>query len=95
MFIKISNFYCICVTPFQNGNHSKVPTGALLYDFAKDAVLVGREIIGLEGVGSSVEADHWNKGPHHFWVAVAGDYQHAVSLKSLRLVQCFCVELIW
>ena len=38
MFIKIDHAFCICVTPFQNGNHSVVPTGPLLHDFAKDAV---------------------------------------------------------
>jgi hypothetical protein len=71
MFIKIMNVFCICVTPVENGNRSATPTGPLVHDFAKDAVLIGREIIGLEGLGMSVEADHWNKGPHHFWVSVA------------------------
>jgi hypothetical protein len=71
MFIKIMNVFCICVTPVENGNRSATPTGPLVHDFAKDAVLIGREIIGLEGLGMSVEADHWNKGPHHFWISVA------------------------
>ena len=30
-------------------------------------------MIGLEGLDMSVEADHWNKGPHHFWVGVASN----------------------
>lgn len=68
MFIKISGAFCICVTPFENGDAAGKATGALLHDFAKDAVLIGREIIGLEGLDMEVEADHWNKGPHHFWV---------------------------
>jgi hypothetical protein len=71
MFIKIDGAFCICVTPYENGNKSLPATGPLLHDFAKDAVLIGREIIGLEGVNVEVEADHWNKGPHHFWVSVA------------------------
>jgi len=75
MFIKIANAFCICVTPVENGNRTATPTGPLVHDFAKDAVLIGREIIGLEGVevdgvGVKVTADHWNKGPHHFWVDV-------------------------
>lgn len=71
MFIKIANTFCICVTPFENGNASAVPTGPLYSDFAKDAVLIGREIIGLEGLNRKVLADHWTKGPHHFWISVA------------------------
>lgn len=71
MFIKISGAFCICVTPFENGDSTAKPTGPLYFDFAKDAVLVGRELIGLEGYDVKVVADHWNKGPHHFWVDVA------------------------
>ena len=70
MFIKIDKAFCICVSPFANGNKSSAPIGPLVHDFAKDAVLVGRERIGLEGLGMSVVADHWNKGPHHFWFDV-------------------------
>lgn len=73
MFINIRVFgksvFCICVTPSENGQ-GKVATGPLRHDFAHDAVLIGREIIGLEGLDIEVEADHWNKGPHHFWVDV-------------------------
>lgn len=70
MFIKIENAFCICVTPKENGNASAPATGPLYHDFAKDAVLVGRELIGLEGFNKKVVADHWNKGPHHFWMSV-------------------------
>lgn len=70
MFIKISGVFCICVTPRQNGDKTSPATGPLFHDFAKDAVLIGRELIGLEGLDMQVEADHWNKGPHHFWVDV-------------------------
>ena len=67
VFIKIDNAFCICVSPHALGTG----IGPLVHDFAKDAVLIGREVIGLEGLNTSVEADHWNKGPHHFWVSVA------------------------
>jgi len=70
MFIKINAIdLCLCVTPFQS--HTDIPTGPLEHDFAKDATLVGREVIGLEGLNTTSVADHWNKGPHHFWVDVA------------------------
>ena len=48
----------------HNCRHTRLlpHTGPLLHDFARDAVLVGREMIGLEGLGTTVEADHWNKG---------------------------------
>lgn len=70
MFIKISGVFCICVTPRQNGDKTSPAIGPLFHDFAKDAVLIGRERIGLEGLDMEVEADHWHKGPHHFWVDV-------------------------
>lgn len=73
MFIKIAGTFCICVTPVQNGNKTAIPTGPLYFDFAKDAVLIGREEIGLEGLGKTSVADHWNKGPHHFWIDVASN----------------------
>lgn len=70
MFIKIYGAFCICVSPRESGNKSGVPIGPLVHDFAADAVFVGRERIGLEKLGKSVVADHWNKGPHHFWIDV-------------------------
>lgn len=70
MFIKIEGLFCICVTPLENGDKQATPTGPLFHDFAKDAVLIGREKIGLEKVGTTVLADHWSKGPHHFWIDV-------------------------
>lgn len=69
MYIKIENTFCICVTPRENGAGS-VPIGPLRYDFNSDAVLVGRELIGVEFLDRKVVADHWNKGPHHFWIEV-------------------------
>jgi len=33
-------------------------------------MICGREYIGLEGLNKIVLADHWTKGPHHFWVDV-------------------------
>ena len=35
------------------------------------AKLVGRERIMPEYMNHFVVADHWVKGPHHFWVDVA------------------------
>lgn len=69
MFIDILGAFCICVSPRENGVGNKL-TGPLKYDFAHDAVLIGREKIGLEGLDTTVVADHWNKGPHHFWISV-------------------------
>lgn len=69
MFIKIMGVFCICVTPHENGMNDRPATGPLRYDFSKDAVYVGREEIGLEGLNMTVVADHFNKGPHHFWIS--------------------------
>lgn len=47
-------------------------TGPLSWDFNKGAKLVGRERVVPEYYdGRSVVADHWVKGPHHFWIEVA------------------------
>jgi len=70
MYIKINNVFCICISVYENGNASKVPMGPLTSDFGKDAVLIGREKIGVEYINKEVVADHYNKGPHHFWVDV-------------------------
>lgn len=66
----MENVYCICVTPRENGQ-GRLPIGPLRYDFARDAVLIGREMIGIEYQNREVLADHWNKGPHHFWIEVS------------------------
>lgn len=71
MFIKIDNTYCICVGVTENGNRTKKNIGPLHYDFAKDGELIGREKIYVENLDVTVVADHWNKGPHHFWIDVA------------------------
>eukprot|EP01065_Artemidia_motanka_P038133 TRINITY_DN469_c0_g1_i3.p2 TRINITY_DN469_c0_g1~~TRINITY_DN469_c0_g1_i3.p2 ORF type:complete len:525 (+),score=225.63 TRINITY_DN469_c0_g1_i3:76-1650(+) len=78
-----STLLCQCVGVFPNGNHSANPLGPLHANFAKDAVLIGREKIGLEasettspptsGIATEVVADHWILGPHHFWVDVASN----------------------
>lgn len=66
VFIKIDDTFCICVSPDELGGG----IGPLVHNFAHDAVLIGRERVGLEGLNTSVIADHWNKGPHHFWISV-------------------------
>lgn len=70
MYIKIDGAFCICITVRPNGDKSKKYSGPLVHDFAKDAVLIGREKIGVEILNKEVIADHWNKGPHHFWIEV-------------------------
>jgi len=71
MFIKIDKTFCICVSVTENGNRTKKTIGPLHHDFAKDAVLIGREQIHVEApINKTVIADHWNKGPHHFWIDV-------------------------
>jgi len=70
MFIKTDNSFCICISVYENGNTTKPPMGPLTHDFGKDAILVGREKIGVEYLNKEVIADHYNKGPHHFWVDV-------------------------
>lgn len=64
------------VDPFEKFDN--VLLGPLRWDFPSDAVLIGREEIELEwtefGTQDSsrlVVADHWNKGPHHFWYEVS------------------------
>ena len=46
-------------------------TGPLRYNFNEGAKLVGRESVIPEYVGHAVVADHWVKGPHHFWIEVS------------------------
>lgn len=62
--------FCICITPIDPVVQNAA-TGPLSYDFNKGAKLVGRELISPEYVGGSMVADHWVKGPHHFWVDVS------------------------
>eukprot|EP00665_Eupelagonemidae_sp_cell47_P000016 gene16-8031_t len=45
--------------------------GPLRWDFPRDSLLVGRERIFVEYANRTVVADHWTKGPHHFWFEVA------------------------
>ena len=46
-------------------------TGPLRFDFNDGAKLVGRERVRPEYFADSVVADHWVKGPHHFWMEVS------------------------
>merc|ERR1719498_2387598 len=50
VFIKIDDTFCICVSPDELGGG----IGPLVHNFAYDAVLIGRERIGLEGLNTSV-----------------------------------------
>jgi hypothetical protein len=65
-------------TPDPFEKFDNVLLGPLRWDFPHDAVLVGREEIEMEWTAFGkqdshrmVVADHWNKGPHHFWYEVA------------------------
>ena len=50
---------------------SNTLTGPLRYDFNDGAKLVGRERVRPEYYAEAVVADHWVKGPHHFWIEVS------------------------
>lgn len=65
-------------TPDPFKKFDNVLLGPLRWDFPHDAVLIGREEIELEWTAFGrqdshkiVVADHWNKGPHHFWYEVS------------------------
>lgn len=64
--------FCICL----GGKSDLDPTrenalvGPLSYDFNKGAKLIGRERIKPEYFDTYHVADHWVKGPHHFWIDV-------------------------
>jgi len=65
-------------TPDPFDKFDNVLLGPLRWDFPSDAVLIGREEIELEWTAfgkqdshKMVIADHWNKGPHHFWYEVS------------------------
>ena len=62
--------FCICIGPVDPVVQNAL-TGPLSYDFNKGAKLVGRERVRPEYFTQSIVADHWVKGPHHFWVDVA------------------------
>jgi hypothetical protein len=63
--------FCICVNTAQDSSPTAPVSGALRHDFAKDAILIGRERIKVEYLNRWVIADHWMKGPHNFWVEVS------------------------
>merc|ERR1712232_226558 len=58
--------FCACIGPTDPTVENAL-AGPLSYDFLRDAVLVGRERIVPEYLNSPMIADHWVKGPHHFW----------------------------
>jgi len=62
--------FCICIGPPDPTVENAI-NGPLPYDFLRDAVLIGRERVVLEYLNKQVVADHWVKGPHHFWFDVA------------------------
>jgi len=62
--------FCTCLGPVDPVVDNAI-TGPLRYDFNDGAKLVGRERIVPEYVDRPMVADHWVKGPHHFWVEVA------------------------
>merc|ERR1740130_1127940 len=61
--------FCTCL-----GNADPVVdnavTGPLSFDFNKGAKLIGRERVKPEYMDHEIVADHWVKGPHHFWINV-------------------------
>jgi hypothetical protein len=61
--------FCICLSP-DDPTVENALNGPLSYDFLKGAVLIGRERIVPEYLNTVVLADHWVKGPHHFWFDV-------------------------
>lgn len=65
--------FCVCMSPKCDaaGCPSNTVLGPLTYDFLKGSKLVGRERIVPEYLNTPIVADHWVKGPHHFWFDVA------------------------
>lgn len=64
------SLFCICISPRDPATKNAI-TGPLAYDFNRNAKLVGRERIVPEYLKKTIIADHWVKGPHHFWIDVA------------------------
>jgi hypothetical protein len=62
--------FCICLSPTDPVTGNAI-TGPLRYDFLDTAKLIGRERIVPEYLKRPMVADHWVKGPHHFWIEVA------------------------
>lgn len=67
------NAFCVCLGGVGDLDPTRNNTlvGPLSYDFNRGAKLVGRERIRPEYFNEFVVADHWVKGPHHFWIDVA------------------------
>ena len=62
--------FCICLSNVDPVVDNAV-TGPLTYDFNLGAKLIGRERVQPEYMDHTIVADHWAKGPHHFWIDVA------------------------
>jgi len=62
--------FCTCLGPVDPVVDNAL-TGPLSYDFNRGAKLVGRERVTPEYFDKAIVADHWVKGPHHFWIEVA------------------------
>lgn len=62
--------FCVCLGLDDPTVENSI-MGPLSYDFLKGAVLIGRERIVPEYLNTPMVADHWVKGPHHFWFDVA------------------------
>lgn len=62
--------FCTCLGPVDPVVEHAI-TGPLSYDFNRGAKLIGRERVKPEYLDHEVVADHWVKGPHHFWIEVS------------------------
>jgi len=65
--------FCICLGA-KDPVVDNALVGPLSYDFNKGAKLVGRERVKPEYMTESIVADHWVKGPHHFWIDVKTNF---------------------
>lgn len=61
--------FCLCISTIDPVVDNAI-TGPLVYDFNHDAKLIGREKVRPEYFDYDIVADHWVKGPHHFWIEV-------------------------
>lgn len=85
-------------TPNPFKNFKNVLLGPLRWDFPADSVLIGRELIELEWTADGeqdshkmVVADHWNKGPHHFWY----DVQTNLMVRQYQTEAALTIQQEW